>query len=60
VQRIEENNRMGKTRDHFVFFEIAPKYCILDSFVGYEGYSTSSKGEEVIFHYYHLIIISFL
>ena len=24
--------------------EIAPKYCISDSFVDYEGYSISSKG----------------
>ena len=32
------------TRDHSVIFEIAPKYCILDSFVDYEGYSISSKG----------------
>ena len=31
-------------RDHFVIFEIAPKYCILDSFVDCEGYSISSKG----------------
>ena len=31
-------------RDHSVVFEIAPKYYILDSFVGYEGYSISSKG----------------
>ena len=29
---------------HFVVFEIAPKYCILDFFVDYEGYSISSKG----------------
>ena len=29
-------------RDHSVF-EIAPKYCISDSFVDYEGYSISSK-----------------
>ena len=27
-----------------VVFEIAPKYCILDSLVDYEGYSFSSKG----------------
>ena len=26
-----------------VVFEIASKYCILDSFVDYEGYSISSK-----------------
>ena len=31
-------------RDHSVIFEIAPKYCILDPFVDYEGYSISSKG----------------
>ena len=31
-------------RDHSVIFEIVPKYCILDSFVDYEGYSISSKG----------------
>ena len=31
-------------RDHSAIFENAPKYCILDSFVGYDGYSISSKG----------------
>ena len=31
-------------RDHAVIFETAPKYCILDSFVDYDGYSLSSKG----------------
>ena len=31
-------------RDHSVLFEIAPKYCILDSFVDCKGYSISSKG----------------
>ena len=31
-------------RDHSVVFEIASKYCILDSLVDYDGYSTSSKG----------------
>jgi len=30
-------------RDHSVIFEIAFKYCILDSFVYYDGYSISSK-----------------
>ena len=30
-------------RDHSVF-ETASKYCILDSFVDYDGYSISSKG----------------
>ena len=24
-------------RDHSVVFEIAPKYCILDSFIDYDG-----------------------
>ena len=32
------------TRDHSVVFEIASKYCILDSFVDHDGYSISSKG----------------
>ena len=31
-------------RNHSVIFEIAPKYCISDSFVDYEGYSISFKG----------------
>ena len=31
-------------RDNSIIFEIAPKYCILGSFVDYEGYSISSKG----------------
>ena len=30
--------------DHSVVFEIAPRYCILDSVVDYEGYSTSCEG----------------
>ena len=30
-------------RDHSVVFEIASKYCILNSFVDYEGYSISPK-----------------
>ena len=30
-------------RDHSVIFEIAPKYCISDSFVEYESYSISAK-----------------
>ena len=32
------------SRDHPVIFEIAPKYCISDSFIDYEVYSISSKG----------------
>ena len=31
-------------RDHSVVFEIASKYCILNSFVDYDDYSISSKG----------------
>ena len=31
-------------RDRSVIFEIASKYCILDSFVDHDGYSISSKG----------------
>ena len=31
-------------RDLFVIFEITSKYCILDSFVDYDGCSISSKG----------------
>ena len=31
-------------RDHSVVFEIAPEYCISDSFADNEGYSISSKG----------------
>ena len=31
-------------RDHSVIFEIASKYCILDFFVDYDGYSIFSKG----------------
>ena len=35
---------METNRDHSVVFEIAYKYCILDSIVDYDGYSISSKG----------------
>jgi len=31
-------------RDDSVIFEIASKYCILNSFVDHNGYSISSKG----------------
>ena len=31
-------------RDYSVVFEIASKYCILDSLVDYDGYSISSEG----------------
>ena len=30
--------------NHSVVFEIAPKYCISESFVDYQGYSMSSNG----------------
>ena len=32
------------SRDHFVIFETAPRYCISDSFIDYDGCSISSKG----------------
>ena len=35
---------LDMNRDHSVVFEIAPRYCISDSFVDSEGYSISSKG----------------
>ena len=35
---------LEKNRDHSVVFEIAPKYCILDSFVDHDDYSISSEG----------------
>ena len=31
-------------QDHSVVVEVAPKYCISDSFVDYEGYSVSFMG----------------
>ena len=31
-------------RDNSVIFEIAPKYCISDSFVDYNSYSIPSEG----------------
>ena len=39
-----EQFTLETNRDHSVIFEIAPKYCILDPFVDYDGYSISSKG----------------
>ena len=38
------NDALEMNRDHSAIFEIVPKYCLLDSFVDYEGYSISSKG----------------
>ena len=31
-------------RDHSGIFDVAPKYCISDSFADYKGYSISSMG----------------
>ena len=39
-----EWSALETNRDHSVIFEIVSKYCILDSFVDYEGYSIFSKG----------------
>ena len=38
-------------RDHSLIFEIASKYCILLSFVDYDGYSMSSKVLKVLLRY---------
>ena len=38
------NDLPWKQTDHSVVFEIASKYCILDSFVDHDGYSISSEG----------------
>ena len=35
---------LGNEPRSFFIFQVVPKYCILDSFVDYEGYSISSKG----------------
>ena len=35
---------LGNEQRSFVVFEIASKYCILDSFVDCDGFSISSKG----------------
>ena len=39
-----ESFALETNRDHCVVFEIESKYCILDSFVDHDGYSTSSEG----------------
>ena len=39
-----EWSALEMNRDHSVIFEIASKYCILDSFVYYDGHAISSKG----------------
>ena len=38
------NGALEMNRDHSVIFEIASKYCILDSFVGYDGHTISFEG----------------
>ena len=38
------NGLPWKQTEKSVVFEIAPKYCISNSFVDYDGYSISSKG----------------
>ena len=49
VQDIDFNYRdiewvaLEMNRDHSVVSEIASKYCILDSFVDFDGYSISTK-----------------
>ena len=35
---------LERNRDYSIVFEITSKYCILDSFVDYDGSSISSKG----------------
>ena len=51
------NNRFAleTNRDHSVIFEIASKYCILDSFVNYDGYSISSKG--FLFFFFKIYVL---
>ena len=39
-----ERFTLEMNRDHSVIFEIASKYCILDSFVDHDGYSVSTEG----------------
>ena len=39
-----ERFALETNRDHSVVFEITSKYCVLDSFVDYDGYSISSEG----------------
>ena len=34
---------LERNRDHSVIFETAPKYCVSDSLVDYEGYSILSR-----------------
>ena len=43
VSGVRCHARVEMNRDQSVVFEIAPRYCILDSFVDYDGYSISSR-----------------
>ena len=43
-------------KQRLVIFEIAPKYCILDSSVDYDGYSISSKYSVYIYIYIYIYI----
>ena len=42
-------------RYHSIIFEIAPKYCISDSFVDYDAYSISSKGFFTFTFHFHAL-----
>ena len=44
LQRDIEWFALEMKRDHSVVFWIVSKYCILDSFIDFDGYSISSKG----------------
>ena len=46
-------------RDYSINFETASKYCISDSFVDYNGYSTSSKGFLPTIVYIMVICVKF-
>ena len=39
-----ESFALETNRDHSVIFEMASKYCILDSFADYDSYFISFKG----------------
>ena len=46
--RIPKWFALETNRDHLVIFEIASKYCILDSFVDYDGYSILLRDSYVV------------
>ena len=37
---------LEKNRDHSVVFEIASKYCILNSFVDHDSYGAGGEGDD--------------